>query len=204
VLIAKAFEYASEIHGDQVRKASIVPGVSYMSHLMEVAGMVQASGGNDETVAAALLHDSLEDTVATLAGISDHFGLEVASLVQECTEARTEGSNGAFKAPWKGRKQAYLDHLSIVSPHALLISVADKLQSLREVRRQVRIQGNNAYAAFAKRDFASVAERKEAVLWFHQALAEAFQSRSDALKGDRLIPGIQALVDDFKEILAAI
>lgn len=214
-MITRAFEFALEVHSSQVRKASIVPGVPYMSHLMEVAGMVQASGGNETTVAAALLHDTLEDTQATTHDIEVWLGSEVASLVQECTEKGTEGSNGPFKAPWKGRKQAYLDHLAIVSPSALLISIADKLQSLREVRRQVRRQGDNAYASFAKKDFPTVGERKEAVLWFHNALSEAFQSRIDALREAieidpsspvgvataRLIPGIQALVDDFKEIM---
>lgn len=178
-----------------------------MSHIMEVAGMVQAVGGDEETVASALLHDALEDTTATLADIEVRFGLVISSYVQECTEAETEGSNGQFKAPWRGRKQAYLDHLATVSPQALLISVADKLQFLREVRRQVRRLGDDAYASFAKRDFATIAERKEAVLWFCEALLGAFASRLEVLRrqGFRdFHDGIEALIRDFGEILELI
>ncbi len=215
-LIIEAFTLASTIHASQVRKAGIVPNVPYMSHLMEVAGMVQAHGGDENTVAAALLHDALEDTDIDPNDIGRETNFRVLALVRECTEAGTEGSNGQFKAPWKGRKEAYLNHLAHVSPQALLISVADKLQSLREVRRQVRIQGDGAYEAFAKRDFSTIAERELAVLWFHGELAKAFQARIEALKEAveidpssaakvaRLIPGVQALVDDFREILQVI
>lgn len=196
-IIIRAFQYASEMHANQVRKASIVPGVPYMSHLMEVAGMVQASGGDEKTVAAALLHDALEDTQATIHDLASRFPVDVVQFVLECTEKGTEG--GQFKAPWKGRKQAYLDHLAHVSPQALLISVADKLQSLREVRRQVRIQGDEAYAAFAKKEYATIPERKEAVLWFHVGLAHAFVKR--LLDFEETHAGTQALISDFNEIV---
>jgi len=53
---------AEELHANQKRKASIVPEVPYLSHLMTVAGMVQEYGGSDVAVAAAWLHDSIEDT----------------------------------------------------------------------------------------------------------------------------------------------
>jgi (p)ppGpp synthase/HD superfamily hydrolase len=54
----------------------------------------------------------------------------VAQLVAECTE---QGTGGEVKAPWKERKDAYLAHIRVASSGALLISVADKLQSLREL-----------------------------------------------------------------------
>lgn len=204
-LLEKAFLLASALHNEQKRKASIVPGAPYISHLIEVAGMALANGGDEETGAAALLHDALEDVSEAVAQqIEAACGSRVMSLVRECTEVGT-GKGGEFKAPWRERKEAYLHHLLFVSASALLISVADKLQSARELKRQVRIQGNEAYKSYAKKEYATVEERKEAVLWFHRSLEQAFHYRLELLNRDEpqpMLVGIQALILDFGEVVA--
>lgn len=99
----RAITLAFALHGDQKRKASIIPGAPYISHLMEVAGMVAANGGDDETVAAALLHDAIEDQGAeTRDAILEQCGPRVLALVEECTEA---GTGGATKAPLEGAQR---------------------------------------------------------------------------------------------------
>ena len=60
-IVIESVKLASELHSRQRKKRPIVPGIPYMGHLMEVAGIVQANGGDEITVAAALLHDAIED-----------------------------------------------------------------------------------------------------------------------------------------------
>lgn len=203
LVVQNAISLAFDLHGKQKRKASIVPGAPYMSHLLEVLGMVMANGGNEIICAAAVLHDALEDVGGDARErIFAVCGSHVLALVEECTEIGT-GNGGEFKAPWKERKEAYLAHLASVSQGALLIAVADKLQSLRELYRQVRVQGDQAYAAFAKKEYATVAERKEAVLWFHSSLYRSFLLRFLALEKsspNESLAGIEALIADFDEI----
>src|SRR6266849_3231923 len=99
-LIIRAAELANELHATHTRKASLVPGVPYLSHLMEVAGMVQSAGGSDEAVAAAWLHDVLEDTIFTEQHLRQVMPPAVCDLVLECTE---QGTDGPVKAPWRDR-----------------------------------------------------------------------------------------------------
>jgi (p)ppGpp synthase/HD superfamily hydrolase len=201
-LIIIAATLAAKLHDGQIRKASLVPGVPYLSHLMEVAGMVQSAGGSDEAVAAAWLHDVLEDTDCTtdqIAVMPD----TVIRLILECTEI---GTSGAVKSPWQERKDAYIAHLSTVSTEALLISVADKLQSLRGLRWCVRVQGDAAYQQLVK-SAPTVAERRALTLWFneqvHQAAVERLQTLQDPAQpfANPLLVGIEALVEDMYDIL---
>lgn len=200
-LIDRAFLLASTLHASQTRKQPTVPGgtrAPYMSHLMGVASEVQACGAPDEVVAAALLHDAVEDQGMSAADyIVEQCGPEVLALVMECTEA---GTGGTKKAPWQERKDAYLAHLDTVSPGALLISVADKLQSLRELWRQVRAIGDPAYLPFVK----EVPEpaRKPLVLWFQRSFADRVAQRLYTAR--QPLPELSAvnmLLQDFRELL---
>jgi (p)ppGpp synthase/HD superfamily hydrolase len=199
-LIERALMLASDAHGQQRRKASLVPGVPYLSHLLEVAGMVQSVGGSDEAVAAALLHDTLEDTSRTAEKLAEFMPPAVVSLVQECTEI---GTSGPVKADWKTRKDAYIAHLSQVSAEALLISVADKLQSLRGLKHCVRVQGIEAYRQLVK-SAPTVEEHRNLTLWFNEQVLTAAQRRLDILSAASerpLFKGIEALLADMDEII---
>lgn len=199
--IALAFKY----HGSQVRKASLVPGVSYMSHLMEVAGMVMSAGGDHITVAAAWLHDILEDVSQDIAHeIERECGPTVLSVIREVTEIGT-GNGGEFKAPWKTRKVADIEHTGVLSQRALLLKVCEKLQSARSIVDIVDMYGDDAYASFAKKEYATVEERKAAVLWFHRSLVTAFLERYKVLKkgqiNDLRLLAIQSRIFNFDNIV---
>jgi (p)ppGpp synthase/HD superfamily hydrolase len=202
-LLERAFTLAYELHATQTRKASIVPGAPYLSHLMEVSGMVLANGGDETVGAAALLHDAIEDQgYASQARILETCGAEVLALVLECTE---DGTGDDVKASWWARKGSYLHHIAVASPGALMISVADKLQSARELKRQVRLSGDAPYDAFVKKECSTVAERKRAVLWFHKKLVESYRDRLEMLAtfpdAPTLLVGISALIEDFDEVV---
>jgi (p)ppGpp synthase/HD superfamily hydrolase len=200
-LIDRAFLLASRLHRSQIRRQSVVAGAPYLSHLMEVAGMVSACGGPEEACAAALLHDALEDVSSDAAKeIETICGPTVLRLVKECTEIGV-GNGGVFMAPWKERKKDYIARVQTLSPSALLISVADKLHNSRELKRAVRMQQSDApYNVFATQ-LPTLAERKQAVLWYDQGLVAAYATRLETLAGEPLLPGIRALLNDFKEIV---
>lgn len=204
--VQRAFELVSVLHGKQSRKASIVPGAAYLGHLTEVAGMVWGCFANDDpalgtTVAAALLHDAIEDQSQKSPRelIEAHCGRAVLELVLELTE---QGVEGLEKAPWHDRKIAYLSHISELSTSALLISVCDKLQSARELRRQVRLKGVEAYTKLGTGD--DPRGRRESVLWFHNELVLSYLAQLSVIGRESagpLIVAINVLVDELAEIV---
>src|SRR5216683_851039 len=183
-IVEQAFLLASDLHASQRRKASIIPGgTPYLSHLMEVAGMVMACGGDDATVAAALLHDAVEDqgahTIVRISAISE----DVASLVLACTEV---GTGTGTKSAWWVRKEAYAAHIADVPANVLLIIVADKLQSVRELRRSLRKYGDVAWS--------KLHGPKSEQRWWHETLVATMMSRLQTLQStshDALLIGVE-------------
>jgi GTP pyrophosphokinase len=173
--VTRAFQLAAELHAQQTRKASIVPGTPYLSHLMEVAAIVMAIDPNEEVVAAALLHDVIEDQGAeTRDLVRAQLGARVLALVEECTEPDT---GGTAKAPWLERKRGYLEHVRSASLEALIITCADKLQNLRDLRKQVVVYGESAYSSF----HAGKADK----LWFYNAVLDAARQRATEFKAQQ-------------------
>ena len=99
----------------------------YITHLFSVALLVAEDGANDDVVAAALLHDTLEDTATTREEITNAFNERVALLVEAVSEPK--GENGK-KFEWKERKTGYLKNLETAPDDALLISIADKVDNI--------------------------------------------------------------------------
>jgi (p)ppGpp synthase/HD superfamily hydrolase len=205
-LIERAFSLALDLHGKQYRKASIVPRAVYMSHLTEVAGMVWGCFAFDDSaaqtvVAAALLHDAIEDQPLEMprSRIEGHCSREVRDLVEELTE---KGSDRVEKAPWQERKQSYLSHISEMPVYALLISICDKLQSARELKRQVRRMEDEAYAKLGIGE--TLEDRRESFLWFHRELVDSYRAQLAVLGRDLnapIIEAIDALIEEFAEVV---
>lgn len=194
-LLNAAFIVANELHSTQVRKASVVSGIPYMSHLMEVAGMVMTAGGDEVTVAAALLHDAIEDVKVDVRPIilrelgSD--GDAVLALVESVTEP---GPTGDVKAPWRERKEAYLAHVSQASYESLLISVADKLQSDRDLLRQFLLGAS----------WATLNSKVEGAdqIWFRRGLVAAYRIRLDSISLEESRRcALHALINEFDDVV---
>src|SRR5262245_58387225 len=81
-MIALAYEAAAEAHADQRRRS----GEPYIVHPLAVAKIVAELGLDDVTIAAALLHDAVEDTGLSLGGLESEFGTEVAGIVDGVTK----------------------------------------------------------------------------------------------------------------------
>ena len=81
-LIKRAYDFAKEKHGDQLRRS----GEPYIIHPVQVAYILATLGLDASTIAAALLHDVIEDTDVTLQGLSKEFSQEIAEMVDGVTK----------------------------------------------------------------------------------------------------------------------
>lgn len=120
-LAFRAARFAMDAHRGQVRKYT---GEPYHKHLAEVAGFVAAVSQSQAVVAAAWLHDVLEDTATSYEAIRRAFGTEVASLVSQVTDvSRPEDGNRAK------RKAVDRCHLAGSSPAGATIKLADLISN---------------------------------------------------------------------------
>jgi GTP pyrophosphokinase len=158
----EALTLAVRLHASQVRKGTAVP---YIAHLLAVASLVLEQGADEDEVIAALLHDAVEDQggEATLEEIRRRFGDRVAEIVDGCTDARTTP-----KPPWRGRKEAYLAHLSQAPAAVRLVSTADKLHNARTILADYRTLGEALWERFNG--------GREGTLWYYRSLVEAFRA----------------------------
>lgn len=119
--IIKAINYAALAHKDQRRKdANKTP---YINHPIEVMLILSENGVNDiDTLCAAVLHDTIEDTKTTYEYICDNFGHNVAKLVMECTDDKSLSK--------VNRKKLQIEHGRDISVSGKLIKLADKLSNL--------------------------------------------------------------------------
>ncbi|MES9852449.1 MAG: HD domain-containing protein [Candidatus Thiodiazotropha sp. L084R] len=126
-LITRALLFAARKHRDQRRKdVQSTPYVNHPIMLMDI--LVNEAGVYDaETLIAALLHDTIEDTETTVEEIESEFGLVIAGLVMEVTD-----DNTLTKLE---RKAMQIDHAPELSSKAKLVKLADKIANLRDVQQ---------------------------------------------------------------------
>ncbi|MFY9880442.1 MAG: bifunctional (p)ppGpp synthetase/guanosine-3',5'-bis(diphosphate) 3'-pyrophosphohydrolase, partial [Pseudolabrys sp.] len=151
-LLNRAYVYAMKAHGEQ-RRAS---GDPYFSHPIEVAAILTDLKLDDATIAAALLHDTIEDTEATRAEIDSLFGRDIGTLVEGLTKLKK------LDLVTKEAKQAEnLRKLLLAiadDVRVLLIKLADRLHNMRtlgympsEARRRAAEETLEIYAPLAGR-----------------------------------------------------
>lgn len=125
LLLKRALDYAAHCHRGQRRKYPNVE-IPYMSHPAGVAVILTRHGFDEDVVAAGALHDTLEDTSATLKDLRSRFGERVAELVLDVTERHPWLS-------WELRKAQYLEHFKVKSWPAQAITLADKIDNLESI-----------------------------------------------------------------------
>jgi (p)ppGpp synthase/HD superfamily hydrolase len=167
---ADAFKYAAQEHRHQVRKSTSIP---YISHLMSVSALVLENGGDEDQAIAGLLHDVIEDAEPPSAmprirkEILEQFGQRVLNLVEGCTDGEQD-ANGE-KAPWKDRKESYLNHLQHEPAELLLVSCCDKLHNARAIHVDLITHGEAMFERFTG--------KKEGTLWYYQQLSKIYQAK---------------------------
>ncbi|UKY36363.1 HD domain-containing protein [Pantoea dispersa] len=123
----QARRYATQAHADagQRRKYTDEP---YIVHPAAVAELVRSVSDDEAMIAAAWLHDTVEDTASTLKDIEEHFGARVAHLVDMLTDsAQPQAKNRT------ARKLAHFRHTAEASPEAQTIKLADIIDNTRAI-----------------------------------------------------------------------
>jgi (p)ppGpp synthase/HD superfamily hydrolase len=125
LLISRAWHFAAQRHSTQRRKGKAQE--PYVNHLAEVAELVAiATEGQDANlVAAAVLHDTVEDTATLSAELASVFNADIASLVMEVTDDKSLDK--------VVRKKLQVEHASAKSDRAKFIKLADKTSNLRSL-----------------------------------------------------------------------
>ncbi len=185
-LLNRAYVYAMKAHGEQ-RRAS---GDPYFSHPLEVAAILTDLKLDDATIAAALLHDTIEDTTATRAEIDQMFGEDIGALVEGLTKLNK------LELVTKEAKQAEnLRKLLLAiadDVRVLLVKLADRLHNMRtlshmppEARRRSAEETLDIYAPLAGRMGMHGMREELEDLAFRELNSEAYaviSERLDALE----------------------
>ncbi len=125
--IARAYEVAAVAHADQYRRS----GEPYINHPLAVGRVVADLGVDDVTIAAALLHDVVEDTGVTLADLESEFGPDVARIVDGVTKLDAlhfESRQAQQAATLRKMLVAMANDLRV-----LIIKLADRLHNMRTI-----------------------------------------------------------------------
>ena len=156
-MIQKAAEFAAHVHAGALRKGSKLP---YIVHPREVAMIVAMMTEDPEVIAAAYLHDVIEDAGVRYEELEEQFGKRVADLVQAESENKL--------LTWQERKQATIDRMKHAPEDMKMIAFGDKLSNLRSTATDYLIIGEELWKKFHEKD-------KRMHAWYYGSMAEAFQ-----------------------------
>jgi (p)ppGpp synthase/HD superfamily hydrolase len=204
-LIEHAIELSAQWHDGTYRKsvwrdpAFEVPDdediqVPVIAHLATVASIVHRAGWDEVTVAAAYLHDTIEDMNEhgqrlRRKQLREAVGAEVAKLVAQVSEQKLDDA-GTMR-PWRARKEDYIDSIRMGPPEAAAISLADKIHNLWSINQSLA-SGTDILDVLSG--------DAEAQLWFHHAVWEASEAHDDA----RLVPMRKRLHQEIERFEAIV
>ncbi len=205
-LLNRAYVYTVQKHGSQKRAS----GDPYFSHPVEVAGLMTDLKLDQETIMTALLHDTVEDTLATIDDIENNFGKDVARLVDGVTKlSKIETMPENERAAENLRKflLAMSEDLRV-----LLVKLADRLHNMRtlhyiknpEKRRRIARETMDIYAPLAERVGMYEYMREMQLLAFEQLEPEAYATITGRLAQIRSLESghVDAIALAIKQALA--
>lgn len=159
-ILHDAIIFALNAHNGQTRKAKDKP---YILHPLEVCTIAGYLTDDREVIAAAVLHDVVEDTPVTSAEILQQFGGRVTRLVNSDSEDKMDYLPSTLT--WEIRKQNTLDILSKADRDEQIICLADKLANVRELKRDYELLGDNLWDKFNQKD-------KKKHEWYYRSIAD--------------------------------
>ena len=206
-MLNRAYVYTVQKHGTQIRAS----GDPYFSHPIEVAGLMTDLKLDQETIATALLHDTVEDTLVTIEDIEEHFGPEVARLVDGVTKlSKIEQMPENERAAENLRKFLLAMSEDI---RVLLVKLGDRLHNMRTLhhirdpdkRQRIARETMDIYAPLAERVGMYEYMREMQLLAFEQLEPEAYATIEHRLEQLRAQDGgqVDAIALAIKQALAA-
>src|SRR5919112_81957 len=196
-LLNRAYVYAMMAHGNQKRAS----GDLFFGHPLEVAAILTDLKLDEATIAAAVLHDTIEDTAATLDEINRSFGPQIGSLVDGLTKIKRLDLVSKRAAQGENFRKLLLAIAADV--RVLLVKLADRLHNMRTLhfmpqdkRKRIAEETLEIYAPLAGR--MRIQEMREELedLAFHNLNPEAYETISRHLhelsqKSERLVEEIE-------------
>ncbi len=171
-LIERAARIATEAHKKQVRKSD---GSPYIVHPFMCAMLLQKHGFSDTVIAAALVHDVLEDTVVSEETLHEAVGDEVVAIVHTVSEDKA--------LRWEERKQAYADSVAAGGEASLAVSCADKTHNLHSMLTGFTEQGPTFWDHFNR--------GRDDQLWFIDLMLNTYKTNL-----------IHPLVDEYASLVS--
>ena len=184
ILFDRATRFAVEAHAGTERRGK---GFPYIIHPMEAAAIVATITPDPEILAAAILHDVVEDTDCTVDELRREFGDRIAELV--ASESEDPMADLSEEASWHARKQAAIDRLAQAPHDAKIVAMGDKLSNMRAIARDHEQIGDEIWNLFHTKE-------KSEHEWHYRGLADALSD----LSGTAAYREFVALIDEvFKQ-----
>ncbi len=201
-LVKKAYVYSAKVHAGQVRKT----GEPYLVHPLAVAGILSELKLDEASICAGLLHDTVEDTLATLDEVEELFGKDIANLVDGVTKlSQIEFRTSEEKLAENFRKMLVAMSRDI---RVLLVKLADRLHNMRtlehmkpEKQEIIARETMDIYAPLANRLGISWIKLELEDLSFRYIYAREFEELADKLgktkkERERFIDDVTTTVRD--------
>jgi len=167
-LLDRAIVFAVKAHAGTERRGK---GFPYIIHPMEAMEIVATMTTDQEVLAAAALHDTVEDTDVTIEDIRAAFGDRIAKLVAQESEERPEGVSD--EESWHDRKQAAIDRLAKAPRDAKIVALGDKLSNIRAIARDYAEIGDALWKRFHAKD-------PKDHEWHYRGLADSLRELQDS------------------------
>ena len=167
-LMDRAIVFATRAHSGTYRKGTSIP---YIVHPIEAAAIVSTMTADPDMIAAAVLHDVVEDTDATVEEISFFFNEHIARLVE--AESENKRKDLPPQETWMVRKMETLEFLRTKADReAKILALADKLSNMRAIHRDQNTVGDKLWERFNEKD-------KSKHGWMYRQVANALSELSD-------------------------
>jgi myo-inositol-1(or 4)-monophosphatase len=167
-LMDRAIVFATRAHSGTYRKGTSIP---YIVHPIEAAAIVSTMTDDPDMIAAAVLHDVVEDTDATVEEIRFFFNRRIAKLVE--AESENKRKDLPPQETWMLRKMETLEFLrNEADREAKILALADKLSNMRAIHRDQNTIGDQLWERFNEKDKAKHG-------WMYRQVANALSELSD-------------------------
>jgi (p)ppGpp synthase/HD superfamily hydrolase len=169
--ITKAIDLATHHYKAKLRNGTTIP---YMVHLFSVCKLLAERGCEEDILAAALLHDVVEDTPVTLDQVEFIFGSKVASLVEGATERhKMERSIAENTETWKAQMEETFQFIrNSATVEQLWIILAEKIDNIQSLQGELRRSEEEAV-------WKRYTSGKQQQQWYYATLMETFQNRTE-------------------------
>lgn len=183
-LFDRAAIFAVKAHSNTERRGK---GFPYIIHPMEAASIVSTITKDPELLAAAVLHDVVEDTDVKVEDVRAEFGERIAEIVDSESDKFAEGVSD--EDSWEGRKQAAIDRLAAAPMDSKIVAMGDKLSNMRAIARDYAEKGDELWKIFHVTD-------KAKHEWHYRGLARSLKDLEDTFAYKEFVELINSVFCD--------